>query len=107
MPPEVKSYIVGLLKGKQEHKTKMVNRMKEIRAELRGQLNVQTTGVEEEYDDDDVDDITFPPGMDPYQKKEYREAIRASKQTKWERSHLHKLHLGLKRVSLVVMLDQR
>ena len=67
--------------------------MKEICAELRGQLNVQTTGVEEEYDDDD-DDITFLPGMDPYKKKEYREAIRASKQTEWERSHLHKLSSG-------------
>ena len=34
VPHEVKSYIVGLLKGKQEHKTKKANRMKEIRVEL-------------------------------------------------------------------------
>ena len=45
--------------------------------------------------------------MDPYQKKKYRKEIHAFKQTEWERSHLHKLSSGVKRVSIVVMLDQR
>nr|XP_048323275.1 uncharacterized protein LOC125420644 [Ziziphus jujuba var. spinosa] len=61
--------------------------MEEICADLRGQLHVETYDV----DDEDDDDIVYPPGMDPYEKNDYREAIRASKQSEWERSHLHKV----------------
>ncbi|KAF3431988.1 hypothetical protein FNV43_RR26725 [Rhamnella rubrinervis] len=76
VPREVKSYIIGILKRKEELKAKNVIQVDEIRAELRGQLHTQVINVDEESDDD----IIFPPGIDPYEKKEYREAIRASKQ---------------------------
>ncbi|XP_060668905.1 uncharacterized protein LOC132800031 [Ziziphus jujuba] len=87
MPPEVKKFIIDLLKGKQQCKIKKANRMEEIRADLQGQLHAETYDV----DDEDDDDITYPPGMDPYEKNDYREAIRASKQSEWERSHFHKV----------------
>ncbi|XP_060675231.1 uncharacterized protein LOC132804569 [Ziziphus jujuba] len=84
VPPEIKKFIIDLLKGKQQRKIKKANRMEEIRADLRGQLHAET------YDEDD-DDIAYPPWMDPYEKNDYREAICASKQSEWERSHLHKV----------------
>nr|XP_048320123.1 uncharacterized protein LOC125419075 [Ziziphus jujuba var. spinosa] len=67
--------------------------MEEIHADLRGQLHAETYHV---HDKDD-DDIAYPPGMDPYEKNDYRKAIRASKQSEWERSHLHKVRYQAKR----------
>ncbi|XP_060672832.1 uncharacterized protein LOC132803604 [Ziziphus jujuba] len=93
VPPEVKKFIIDLLKGKQQRKIKKANRMEEIRADLRGQLHAETYDV----DDEDDDDIAYPPGMDPYEKNDYREAIHASKQSKWERSHLHKVRYQAER----------
>nr|XP_048317996.1 uncharacterized protein LOC125418480 [Ziziphus jujuba var. spinosa] len=87
VPPEVKKFIIDLLKRKQQHKIKKANRMEEIRVDLRGELHAETYDV----DDEDDDDIAYPPRMDPYEKNDYREAIHASKQSEWERSHLHKV----------------
>ncbi|XP_060670917.1 uncharacterized protein LOC132800704 [Ziziphus jujuba] len=87
VPPEVKKFIIDMLKGKQQRKIKKANRMEEIYADLRVQLHVETYDV----DDEDDDDIAYPPGMDPYEKNDYREPILVSKQSKWERSHLHKV----------------
>ncbi|XP_060667885.1 uncharacterized protein LOC132799608 [Ziziphus jujuba] len=87
VPPKVKKFIIDSLKGKQQCKIQKPNRMEEIHADLRGQLHAETYDV----DDEDDDDIAYPPGMDPYEKNDYREAIGASKQSELERSHLHKV----------------
>ncbi|XP_015867310.2 uncharacterized protein LOC107404821 [Ziziphus jujuba] len=92
VPPEVKKFIIDLLKGKQQRKIKKANRMEEICADLQGQLHAETYDV----DDEDDDDIAYPLGMDPYEKNDYREAIRVSKQSEWERSHLHKVRCQAK-----------
>nr|XP_048335203.1 uncharacterized protein LOC125423811 [Ziziphus jujuba var. spinosa] len=101
VPPEVKKFIIDLLKGKQQRKIQKANRMEEIRADLRGQLHAETYDV----DDEDDDDIAYPPGMDPYEKNDYREAIRASKQSEWERSHLHKVRYQAEGANLTVVLN--
>ena len=76
-----------LLEQKSKSKVKKVADMKEIRAELRGTMGGKhyslIDGDEEEEGDEDV--YMYPTDMNPDERDEYREAVRASKASEWNR----------------------
>lgn len=85
VPTEVKAYIKSLLMNKQKEKAKKAHVMEEVRAELRGEL----IGSQ---DDSDDEGIVYPDeNMTLEELREYRQAIRNSKEAQWNREHLHKV----------------
>ena len=87
-PPEVKAFITTLLKNKKHHKEKKTHGMENIRAGLRGEVIGQA--VDSDDDDDDDEDKCYD-DMGPEERRNFKQALRASKQSAWEREHLHKI----------------
>ena len=87
VPSEVKQEMKQLL----EHKSKIIAKkaadMKKIRVELRdtmgGRLHTIIDDDDEEEGDEDV--YMYPADMHPDERDEYREAVRASKASEWNR----------------------
>ena len=76
---EGRKEIVQLLRKKEIEKKKKEAMFEDIREELRGGL-----GVPQSNDSDD-DLYMYPTDMHPDERDEYRAAVRASKQSEWER----------------------
>ncbi|KAI5317211.1 hypothetical protein L3X38_036918 [Prunus dulcis] len=86
VPPEVKAFITTLLKNKQHQKEKKTHGMENIRAGLRGEVIGQAVDSDDDDDEDEYDD-----DMGPEERRNFKRPLRASKQSAWEREHLHKL----------------
>ncbi|XP_070671677.1 uncharacterized protein [Malus domestica] len=86
VPPEVKAFISTLLKNKKQQKEKMTQGMENIRAGLRGEVYGQAVDSDDDDDEDECDD-----DMGPEERRSLKQALRASKQSAWEREHLHKI----------------
>ena len=85
-PPEVKAFITTLLKNKKHQKEKKTYGMENIRAGLRGEVIGQAVDSDDDDDEDECDD-----DMGPEERRSFKQALRASKQSAWEREHLHKI----------------
>ena len=75
-----------LLQHKSKSKAKKATDMEEIRVELRGTMGGKHHSLindEEEEGDEDVH--MYPVDMHPNEQDEYREAVRASKASEWNR----------------------
>ena len=87
VPPEVKQEMKQLLEQKSKSKVKEAADMKEIRSELRGTMGEKLHSLidddEEEEGDEDV--YMYPVDMHLDKRDEYREAVRASKASEWNR----------------------
>ncbi|KAM1925520.1 hypothetical protein ACFX13_032793 [Malus domestica] len=86
VPPEVKAFISTLLKNKKQQKEKITQGMENIRAGLRGEVYGQAVDSDDDDDEDECDD-----DMGPEERRSLKQALRASKQSAWEREHLHKI----------------
>ncbi|KAM2916542.1 hypothetical protein FF1_045441 [Malus domestica] len=86
VPPEVKAFISTLLKNKKQQKEKITQGMENIRAGLRGEVIGQAVDSDDDDDEDECDD-----DMGPEERCSLKQALRASKQSAWEREHLHKI----------------
>ncbi|KAM1394352.1 hypothetical protein ACFX2F_030404 [Malus domestica] len=86
VPPEVKAFISTLLKNKKQQKEKITHGMENIRAGLRGEVIGQAVDSDNDDDEDECDD-----NMGPEERRSLKQALRASKQSAWEREHLHKI----------------
>ncbi|CAL2228601.1 unnamed protein product [Prunus armeniaca] len=60
--------------------------MENIRAGLRGEVIGQAVDNDDDDDEDECDD-----DMGPEERRNFKQSLRASKQSAWEREHLHKL----------------
>ncbi|KAM2042761.1 hypothetical protein ACFX16_036419 [Malus domestica] len=60
--------------------------MENIRAGLRGEVYGQAVDSDDDDDEDECDD-----DMGPEERRSLKQALRASKQSAWEREHLHKI----------------
>ncbi|XP_048427360.1 uncharacterized protein LOC125471206 isoform X1 [Pyrus x bretschneideri] len=88
IPPYVKAFITTLLKNKKHQKEKKTHGMENIRAGLRGEVIGQA--VDNDYDDDDDED-KCDDDIGPEEQRNFKQALRASKQSEREREHLHKI----------------
>ena len=90
MPPEVKQEMKQLLEHKGKAKVKKAADIEEIRAELRGTMGGKHHSLidddEEEEGDEDVH--MYPIDMHPDERDEYREAVRVSKASEWNRDQV-------------------
>ena len=90
MLPEVKQEMKQLLEHKSKAKAKKTVDMEEIRAELRGTIGGKHHSLidddEEEEGDEDVH--MYPADMHPDERDKYREAVRASKASEWNRDQV-------------------
>ncbi|KAM1331064.1 hypothetical protein ACFX13_044378 [Malus domestica] len=86
VPPEVKAFITILLKNKKHQKEKKTHGMENIQAGLRGEVIGQAVDSDDDDDGDECDD-----DMGPEERRNFKQALRASKQSAWEREHLHKI----------------
>ena len=79
-----------LLEHKSKTKAKKATDMEEIQAELRGTMEGKHHTLfdvdEEEEGDEDV--YMYPANMHPDERDEYREAVRASKASEWNREQV-------------------
>ncbi|RVW33079.1 hypothetical protein CK203_102310 [Vitis vinifera] len=98
VPPEVKEEIREMLHEKSKAKEKKAIDIEEIRDQLRGTMGARHTHDMDEDDDDDEDEevYMYPANMDLDERDAYREVVRASKATEWERQQ-HENLVGSKR----------
>ena len=101
VPLEVKEEIRETLHEKNKAKAKKTVDIEDIRDQLRDTMGARHTHVMDEDDDDDDDDedeelYMYPANMDLDERDAYREAVRASKATEWERQQ-HENLVGSKR----------
>ena len=89
-----------LLEHKGKAKAKKAADMEEIRAELRGTMGGKHYSLidddEEEEGDEDVH--MYPAVMHPDERDEYREAVRASKASEWNRDHVAGFMRGKRKI---------
>ena len=87
MSPEVKQEMKQLLEQKSKSKAKKAADMEEIRAELRGTMGGKHHGLidDEEEEEGDEDVYMYPADMHPDERDEYREAVRVSEASEWNR----------------------
>ena len=88
--PEVKQEIKQLVEHKSKAKAKKTADMEEIRVELRGTMGGKHHTLfdddeEEDEEEGDEDVYMYPANMHPDKQDEYREAVRASKASEWNR----------------------
>ena len=76
-----------LLQQKSKSKAKKATDMEEIRAELRGTMGGKHHSLidDEEEEEGDEDVHMYPVDMHPNEQDEYREAVRASKASEWNK----------------------
>ena len=93
VPLEVKKEIREMLHEKSKGKVKKIAHIEEIRAQLRGTMGARHTHDMDEDDDDDEDEevYMYPANMDLDERDAYREVVRASKATEWERQQYETL----------------
>ena len=102
VPPEVKPEMKQLLEQKSKAKAKKAVHMEEIRAELRGTMGgkhhtlIDDNDEEEEEGDEDV--YMYPANMHPDERDEYREAVRASKASEWNREQVAGFMRGKRKI---------
>ena len=86
--PEVKQEMKQLLEHKGKEKAKKIVDMEEIRAELRGTMggkHYYLIDDDDEEEEGDEDVHMYPADMHPDERDEYREAVRVSKASEWNR----------------------
>ena len=91
VPPEVKQEMKQLLEQKGKAKAKKAADMEEIRAELRGTMRGKHHYLiddNEEEEEGDGDVHMYPADMHLDERDEYREAVRASKASEWNRDQV-------------------
>ena len=90
MPPEVKQEMKQLLEQKSKTKAKKVIDIEEILAELQGKMGGKhhTLIDDDEEDEGDEDVYMYLADMNPDERDEYREAVRASKASEWNREQV-------------------
>ena len=100
VPLEVKQEMKQLLEHKGKAKAKKTADMEEIRAELRGTMGEKHHSLidddEEEESDEDVH--MYPADMHPDERDEYREAVRASKASEWNRDQVEGFMRGKRKI---------
>ena len=96
MPPKVKKEIREMLHEKNKAKAKKTAHIEEIWAQLHGTIGARHTHVMDEDDDEDEKVYMYPIDMHPDERDGYRDAIRASKATEWERQQYETI-MGSKR----------
>ena len=100
VPPEVKQEMKQLLEQKCKSKAKKATNMEEIRAELRdtmgGKHHSLINDDEEEEGDEDVH--MYPADMHPNERDEYREVVRASKASEWNRDQVAVFMRGKRKI---------
>ena len=87
---EVKQEMKQLLEHKCKSKAKKATNMEEIRAELRGTMGGKHHSL---IDDDDVEEgdedvHMYSADMHPNERDEYREVVRSSKDSEWNRDQV-------------------
>ena len=88
MPSKVKQEMKQLLEHKSKAKAKKAADMKEILDELRDTIGGKHHTLfddDEEEEEGDEDAYMYPSNMHPDERDEYREAVRASKTSEWNR----------------------
>ena len=88
VPQEVKQEMKQLLEQKSKSKAKKAADMEEIRAVIQGTMRRKHHSLIDDDDDEeegDEDVYIYPTDMHPDERDEYREAVRASKSSKWNR----------------------
>ena len=92
MTSKLKQEMKQLLEHKSKAKAKKTADMEEIRAELRGTMGGKHHTLfddeEEEEEEGDEDVYMYPANMHPDERDEYREAVRASKASEWNREQV-------------------
>ena len=90
VPPEVKQEIKQLLEHKSKTKAKKAIDMEEIRAKLRGIMGGRhhTLIDDDEEEEGDEDVYMYPTNMHPDERDKYREAVRTSKSSEWNREQV-------------------
>ena len=102
VPSEVKQEMKQLLEHKSKTKAKKAADMEEIRAELQGTMGGKHHTL---FDDDDEEDegdenvYMYLANMHPDERDEYREAVRASKSSEWNREHVAGFMRGKRKIS--------
>ena len=100
MPPEVKQEMKQFLENKGKAKAKKAADMEEIRAELRGTMGGKHHSLidddEEEEGDEDVH--MYPADMHLDERDEYREVVRASKASEWNRDQVAGFMRGKRKI---------
>ncbi|RVW95485.1 hypothetical protein CK203_028648 [Vitis vinifera] len=85
-----------MLHEKNKAKAKKTAHIEEIWAQLHGTIGARHTHVMDEDDDEDEKVYMYPIDMHPDERDGYRDAIRASKATEWERQQYETI-MGSKR----------
>ena len=87
VPSEVKQEMKQLFKHKGKSKVKKAVDMEEIRAELRGTMGGKHHCLIDDDDEEEGDEDVhmYPVDMYPGERDEYREAVRASKASEWNK----------------------
>ena len=85
MPSEVNQEIKQLLEQKNKSKAKKAADMEEIRVELRGTMGGKHHSFIDDDEEEGDEDVHMYPAMHPDERDEYREAVRASKASEWNR----------------------
>ena len=90
MPPEVKQEMKQLLEQKSKSQVKKAVDMEEIRAEVQGIIGGKHHSLidDEEEEEGDEDMHMYSADMHPDERDEYREAVRASKASEWNRNQV-------------------
>ena len=96
VPPEVKQEMKQLLEHKSKAKVKKATDMEEIRAELRGTMGGKhhTFFDDDDEEEGDEDVYMYPVDMHLDERDEYREAVRASKASEWNREQVAEFMRG-------------
>ena len=112
VPPEVKQEIRRLIEQRNKAKAKKAVDIEEIRAELRDTMGRRHRHVIDEDDeenlggdDDDGDDdvYMYPADMHPDERHAYREAVRASKATEWNRQQEEHFIKGKRKTGIILI----
>ena len=100
VPPEVKQEMKQILEQKSKTKVKKATNMEEIRAELQDTMGgrYHTIIDDEKGEDGDEDVYMYPADMHPDERDEYREAVRASKASEWNREQAEGFMRGKRKI---------
>ena len=106
VPPEVKQEMKQLLEHKSKTKAKKAADMEEIRTELRGTMGGRHHNIidDEEEEEGDEDVYMYPANMHPNERDEYREAVRVSKASKWNREQVERFMRGKRKIGKSLFL---
>ena len=90
VPSKVKQEMKQLLEQKGKAKAKKIADMEEIRAELRGTMGGKHHYLIDDDDEEEGDEDVhmYPADMHPDERDEYRETVRASKASEWNKDHV-------------------